>query len=302
MKKIIVGLCVLALSKGVLAQNGESVISASELKASVKPESLPPLPGESEIPKANFKEVADRTLGLTPDQIRSLREMLESRAIAASEEAKPSAKMVNEAVEVSLSPDAPSRTIRVKTGVVTTINILDMTGEPWPVENYIGGHRSVAIDRFDGPKGSMFTINPTAFFVRTNLTLKLKGHNSPIVFEILPGQNEVDYKKDFMLKGLGPNAKVSGSNLPTVDNEALLSLLQGVAPEGSKALKVNTTELKAWRGANGRMYVKTRLSIASPAWISSVRASDGTTAYEMMPAGVILVMWNGEMKSVNIEQ
>ena len=49
------------------------------------------------------------------------------------------------------------------------------------------------------------------------------------------------------------------------------------------------------------MYLRTRNTLLSPSWISVMSSPDGTNAYELTKAPVILVTKNGKMTQLKVE-
>ena len=64
--------------------------------------------------------------------------------------------------------------------------------------------------------------------------------------------------------------------------------------------KVTGGDAKAW--AMGKsLYIRTPLTVVSPAWISKMAGADGhTNAYELPKASVVLAMDNGRLVRLNI--
>lgn len=90
------------------------------------------------------------------------------------------------------------------------------------------------------------------------------------------------------------------TGLPDQANNVLLHILDGVPPDGSQRLVVNGGDALAWL-FNNKMYVRTNLTILSPGWVASMTSADGTHAYEMMKAPVLLVSWHGKVMQLIVE-
>ena len=277
------------------------------------PQGLPPLPGagapgsnveviQDPAPGPNFKEVLDNTLILSPGQIREVRKQANTRMRAAQELPQTPPKRVNTLISASPAPGSTSPVLRLFPGYATSLVISDATGAPWPIDNYSVGHKdNFEVRRLDGSNGSVLSIVPLQYYATSNMIVQLRGLATPITIEFIAGQKEVDFRADLRVQSRGPNAQLSVGGLPQTTNTQLLSVLEGVAPEGSKELRVNSAMAQAWMGKNGRLYLRTSLPVISPSWIGSVRSSDGTSAYEMMPSTSLLVLKDGQIQQVGVE-
>ena len=257
------------------------------------PTELPPLPSD-------FDTAVQRNLGMTPEQIRMLRSMLDDRQRAASEMPNPP-KSVTGSVSVSMSPGSSPPVVRPFYGVSTSLVVLDSTGAPWPVENFSVGNRQLyTVERLDGPGGSTFTISPTQQYGQSNMILKLAGAPTPVVVNLVSGQNVHDARVEARVQGRGPNASVSSASIvPGVDSR-LLSVLDGVPPEGRSINVGGDANSKAWLMPSGRVWLRTHLTVVSPAPIAFVSAADGTRVYELMPAAKVLGMQGDQFVTIDL--
>lgn len=270
--------------------------------APMAPTNLPPLPAGAPSAAPDFEAIMVQTLGLTPEQIRNLRREQEARKKAASETPTTPPKPVTSSVQASASPGSVAPVIRLFTGFSSAITFVDSTGALWPVENYsVGNSGLFEVKRMDGETGSMLTVIPLGSYAQGNMIVYLKGLSAPIAVSFIAGQREVDFRTDVRVQGLGPNAQVSVGGLPASANNALLSLLEGVAPSGAKELRLSGGQGKAWLAKNGRMFLRTSNSVISPGWIGSMRSPDGTNVYEMMPANSIRILREGQIQTIGIE-
>jgi intracellular multiplication protein IcmK len=130
----------------------------------------------------------------------------------------------------------------------------------------------------------------------------LKDHNTPVMITLMPGQQEVDYRVDLRLPNLGPNAAPSITGLPDTGNAQLLNFLDGVPPTSARELQVSGAgdACQAWVMGE-RLYLRTRLTVLSPSWLSTMRSPDGTNVYEMVKAPVILASQRGRVIQFNIK-
>lgn len=256
--------------------------------------------GATDVSQEAFAKTARQMMPLTPEQIKTLRFLFDqSQKAAAADPGDKPPKPTSSSVMVNLSPGSAPPVIRLRAGYVTSLVFLDSTGEPWPIQAYdLGNPKSFNI-RWD-QKGNTLMVQAMDSYQAGNLAVILKDHNTPVMLTLMPGQQEVDYRVDLRLPGLGPNAAPSISGLPDTGNSQLLNFLDGVPPAGSQELVVNGGPCQAWL-AGERLFLRTRLTVLSPSWLSTMRSPDGTNVYEMTKAPVVLASTRGKIVQLNIK-
>lgn len=258
------------------------------------PAALPPIPP--------YQQFVDHNFPASHQQIQDLR-----RTVTGYQEvvAKPVAppKPQTGSITVSLSPGSAPQRIRTYFGNTSSIVVVDSSGAPWPVENYrLGNSAAFQLNRMDGGQGSSFALDANMPFAQSNLLLQLAGSKAPIVLEVVAGQPEYDARLEIRVQGRGPNATAPASTtLPAALDGRMLSILDGVAPTGSKLLDVSYAGAQAWMLPSGRMVVRTPLKIVSPAPTSFVSSADGTHVYEFVPTSELLGMINGDFVNISIK-
>lgn len=258
------------------------------------PSNLPPLPSDFEVG-------VQQTLPMSPEEIRTLRRMLDDRQKAASELPNPP-KSVTGSVSVSMDPGSAPAVVRPFYGVSTSLVLLDSTGAPWPVENFTVGNRGLfMVERLDGAVGSSFVITPQQTYGQSNLILKLVGHPTPVVINLVSGQKIHDARVEARVSGRGPNAQVTSMPLVQGVDSRLMSVLDGVPPQGRKVTISGDRSSLAWMMPNGRLWLRTPLRVVSPAPLSFVSASDGTHVYELAPTATILTMLNNQFVTLQVD-
>lgn len=259
---------------------------------SAPPSALPPLPSDFEL--------AVQQSGFTPKEIRALRSVNDERQRASIEMPNPP-KSVTGSISLSLDPGSTPSIIRPFYGVATSLVILDSTGATWPVENFSVGNQSLfRLDRLDGDAGSSFVIVPLQPYGQSNIILKLKGHPTPVVINLILGQKTHDARVEARVLGRGPNAQINSVALtPGVDSR-LLSVLDGVPPSGRALTVSGDAASKAWVMPDGNIWLRTALTVVSPAPLSFVSSSDGTRVYKLSPSAKVLGMINGQFLTLDL--
>lgn len=256
---------------------------------------------EDEINQKAFGMLKKKLFPLKTEQIINLHKNLNESefALAATPGTPPRPTATSQIV--SLSPGTTPPVIRLAQGFVSSIVFLDSTGAPWPIVSYDLGDPEAFSIQWD-KSGNTLMIQSKKLYTYGNLAIRLEDLNTPVMLTLVPGQKAVDYRVDMRIQGYGPNARSlpTGTGLPSHANNVLLKVLEGVPPNGSNPLRVKGGPAQAWvRG--DRMYVQTRLTILSPGWIATMTSADGTHAYEMMKAPVLLISWHGKVMQLKLE-
>jgi intracellular multiplication protein IcmK len=250
-----------------------------------------------------FQSVSRQALPMTPKQIVHLKQMLAEtqRASATSAEAPP--KPVSTTQIVSLAPGSVPPPIRMQQGFITSIVFVDATGSPWPIESCnVGNPKAFNLLPWQAGSNTLM-IQALSMYTYGNLAVKLQDLATPVMLTLVPGQKEVDYRVDLRIQNIGPNSKGETTNdiLPAGANNILLSVLDGVPPDGAEALDVVGGDCQAWK-LGDKMYLRTRLTVLSPSWIAVMTSSDGTKAYEMARSSDVLVSKYGKAVNLKIQE
>lgn len=263
-------------------------------------------PGSEETPKPKpttlrdqaFKQLLDKISPLTPDQIIEMRKAQDKtqQAVATTPNVPP--RPVSSTLTIDLSPGVTPPVIRLSAGFVSSLVFVDSTGQPWPIADYSLGNPKNFNIQWDKKTNTLFMQSMTTYS-SANLAVRLATLDTPVMLSLVSGQREVDYRVDLQVNGRGPNASapVAGDGLPTA-NPALLTILDGVPPQGSIELEVSCGFGRAWIYKD-KLYFRTKLTVLSPAWSSTVSSADGTRVYELNRTPLILASQNG--KPVKIE-
>ena len=250
--------------------------------------------------KQAFQSVTRSAMPMTPSQIIKLKKMLAvtERASASSGFVPPIPTLSTQVV--NLSPGELPPVIRLQQGFVTSVVFIDDTGAEWPIIGYdLGNPRSFNIQWHH--ETNVLMIQAISKYTYGNLAVKLKGLSTPVMLTLVPGQRVVDYRVDLRIQQQGPNASpVFASHLPKAASNILLKILDGVSPFGAKSIAVTGGDAKAWLKGNV-LYLRTRLAVLSPSWISVMTSPDGTKAYEMEKTPSILVSKYGKPVELRLE-
>lgn len=270
--------------------------------------------GEEAVNDAAFEAAVSGMLPMTPEQIQELIRRIDANQQAAQSPPHNPTPKVNVA-SLSLDPGAPLPEIKVAAGFVTTLTLLDATGQPWPIRDMAyGGNFDISspgtgaeIDLKSDPKlpegaatssmAHVIHITPMARYGKGNLSISMVGLSTPITFRLTSGTDVVHYRFDARIPEYGPNARVplidKGMGLQAADAD-LMQILDGVPPQTAARMNVSGLDRRssAWQ-YNGVVYLRTPLKLLSPGWEASASSADGMTVYQLSEAPVLLLSDNG---------
>lgn len=257
---------------------------------------------KEKVRKQAFDTAIEGIMPLNPEEIRKLYdEFRESREAAETPIAEPEPKIHVETV--SLDPGELPSIVKTSAGHVTTVTILDATGRPWPIQDVsFAGKYEIAVPE-EG--GHVIRVTPLTAHGVGNISMRLVGLVTPITFSLKTGLDVSHYRFDARIPKRGPLAKVpliQEGGLTTVAGSAVLTnVLMGTPPRGATKLRVTGLDgqTSAWKDGN-MMFLRTPLTLLSPAWKSSVTSGDGMNVYEMKQAPAILLSDNGKMVRATI--
>ncbi len=205
---------------------------------------------------------------------------------------------------LSLDPGQIPDVIDVAMGTVTTVSIVDVTGQPWPVLDMTWAGEFDIIKPSAGE--NIFRITPTTHFAKGNMSIRLVGLQTPVVIGLNTRRDRVYYRLDLRIPEYGPkaNAPLINSSLSiTAGSATLASVLDGLPPESAEKLVVTGADrrTKAYK-VDGMVYVRTPLTLLSPGWNSSVKSGDGMNVYELNSAPILLLSDGGKMVRASLTE
>lgn len=251
---------------------------------------------ELEHNEKSFKRASGGLLPLSPDQIRDFMRRMENTDSAAVAPSQGPPKVQTRITTLSLDPGTDPPQIELASGFVTTITIVDATGEPWPILDVgVGGSFEVSPTQAGSHIVRIMPLNRVGV---GNLSVVLKDLTTPVIFRLASGGPSVDLRYDARIPKYGPGAKPPLINRPRLEagNETIMLLLANAPPNTAKRIKISGLDSRtmAW-SISDHMFVRTPLTLLSPAWDASVSSTDGMTVYEIQDAPVLLMSDNGAL-------
>lgn len=254
---------------------------------------------EGDFRKSAFDQALKELLPLGPAEIRELLERFDRTKESTQLPVYPYPRPESIVQNVVLDPGAPPLVVKLSFGYVTTLSILDSSGSPWPIDDmsWVGDFQ--IMHESPEERTNLIRISPESEFAHGNISIRLAGLSAPVVMTFETNRDVVYYRMDAVIPGNGPNASVPlidpGIKLSAGDPDMSVAL-SGVVPDGARKLNVSGVDGRTSAYIyNGLTYVRTPLTLLSPAWDSSVSSADGTKIYALEETPVVLLSDKGRM-------
>lgn len=252
-----------------------------------------------------FDAALNGMMPMSPEQIRALLDKYKVTREASEERIGGAPKPEITVQTVSLEPGMAPPTIKLSPGHVTSLTMMDMTGQPWPVQDVSWGGNFEIISPGEG--GHVIRISPMGATEVGNLSVMLVGLKTPVTFELETQLDVVQYRFDARIPEYGPLAAPpiieQTVSITAGTDKTLTQVLDGVPPAGTEKLSINGVDARtAVYRAGGTMYLRTPLTLLSPGWSASVKSADGMTVYVVNNSPVFLLSDRGKMVRAVVEQ
>lgn len=261
---------------------------------------------QQEITQEAYDAALTGTFPLSPEQIRELLKRYDKTQEAVETPVYDTPKPEITVQNISLDPGIIPPVIKTAVGNVTTINMLDATGSPWPVQDVTWAGDFEVVEPEEG--GHVVRITPMEHFARGNIVIRLLTLKTPLTLTLETSRDTVQYRVDARIPEYGPFAAaplISGGGKSTMvaGSPDLTNLLDGVMPGGMEKLSVGGVDGRTTAySMNGTTYVRTPLTLMSPAWHSSVSSADGMNVYALTNAPVLLLSDGGEFMRATLSE
>ncbi|XAI97061.1 hypothetical protein [Dolichospermum phage Dfl-JY45] len=322
---VLMALPIVACAASATAQDAVPMPAPEVAQAEAAPPvETPPVTASQDTAGAAWLEALQTQYPLSPGQVKELRARDSAVSEAAMSRPTPAAAR-SDIISVSLEPGASSPVIELLHGFATSIEVLDATGQPWPVSvptigdaeafsvNVVGASLSeeVAQAGVSTPAGigSVITLAPLRKFAATNLIVVLQNQSRPIsvVLKAVEPTATTEFRDrvTISVQGVGPYAKsVSARGYEHLDaGEDLRSALIGRPPRGD-AKEILAADLpaglRAWRAGN-TLWIRTNATLISPAHEASV-AGGAHRAYRLRYLPVVVMSEAGTLKEINLQE
>lgn len=249
-----------------------------------------------------FEAAADGMFPLSTHEIREILRRYDEtrRAVETPHYDLPSPEVKVE--NISLDPGVTPPIINTAVGHVTTLTMLDVTGAPWPIQDVSWAGDFEVVEPEEG--GHIIRITPMANFAYGNISMRLLTLKTPITFTLRTARDMVQYRLDARIPEYGPMATapiIQGTNHTVAGDKVLTQILDGRTPDGAERLDVSGVDGRTTAIVmGGTTYLRTPLTLLSPAWDSSVKSADGMNVYAMAETPVVLLSDAGTFRRATL--
>lgn len=248
-----------------------------------------------EIRREAFDAAITGLFPLNPDNIKDLLKEYDKtkRAVEEPVHGIPTPRVNVETV--SLDPGVTPMIVHTAIGHITTVNILDVTGAPWPIQDISWAGDFEVIEPEEG--GHVIRITPMALTAYGNMSIRLLTLKTPVTIMLKTGTDEVQYRVDARIPEFGPFAQtpiIDGGSELVAGNALIMSVLDGAPPDTAEKLAVSGVDGRTTAYKIGSStYVRTPLTLLSPGWNHSVSSADGMNVYALADTPVLLLSDKG---------
>ncbi len=287
--------CTTAMNNQVAAQGSGSIFGFdNDADLDKSTEEL-----ESSFRKEAFDKALKTLMPLNPDEIRTLLEHFDRTVESTQLPVHPYPRPEFAVKNISLDPGEPPQVVKMSFGYVTTISMLDASGQPWPIEDISWVGDFLVEESNVHETTHMLRVSPESKFAHGNISMRLVGLNAPVIMTFETNRDVVHYRFDAIIPQDGPGAEAPlidpGITLASGDPDMSIAL-SGVVPFDAEVLDVSGVDGRTTAyNYNGLTYVRTPLTLLSPGWESSVTSADGTKVYALEETPVILLSDRGRM-------
>ncbi len=253
---------------------------------------------DAKVRKEVFQAATERLMPLKPTEIRRTLELYDETKQASVTPIYPTPEPESSFKTISLDPGTKPLVVKTAIGNVTTLSIVDITGQPWPIQDltWAGDFQ------IEQPESGahMLRITPTSEFAKGNISMRLVGLNPPVIFTLSAERQSVHVRLDVQIPEVGPKGVLPPMEVPVstkAGDDFMTSVLVGVVKgKDTTQLKVEGIDGRTTAYSQGGMvYVRTPYTMLSPAWVKSVQSGDGTKVYALNSTPVILLSDKGKM-------
>lgn len=254
-----------------------------------------------------FDAALDSLLPLKPAEIRKLLEHFDRTQESVEVPIYPNPKPVVAVETLSLDPGSAPAVVYVASGNVTTLNFLDISGAPWPIEDISWAGNFEVIESSAAEGSHILRISPSTEFAQGNMSIRMLELKTPIIISLETSRDTVHYRFDAIVPKYGPMGKTplikSGLTISAGGKEDISAVMEGVPSAGTTRLNVSGVDGRTTAYAKGdKVYVRTPLSLLSPGWSSSVTSADGMNVYEIDSSPVLILSEGGQMVRVRLSE
>lgn len=138
----------------------------------------------------------------------------------------------------------------------TSIEFVDVTGEPWPVREYLARDPFIMVKHSKAGAGNALWVSAEKNFGQAVISVFLKDLPTAISVLVKADNEQFNKTKTIKIMRLGVNSKINRSNVQMAEeagqevDEFMMSASHGIRPYGYTTLVTSNENVHAWSNAN----------------------------------------------------
>lgn len=250
-----------------------------------------------------FEALMEEMYPTTPEQLKQIQQKEKEFNNVIYDNKEPEA--LTDIIQVSTKPGAKPVHIFVAPFHTSTINVIDSTGQPWPITTVMyGNDADYKITKVDGHKfANIIRIDPEREVGTTNINLSLADLATTVTVTLKNNTDKYHPSPILQIDKEGPQAKpLPVFSIDNVSSDAVLkNIVLGLAPDDFERLKTSDPEVEAWRH-EGNLYIRTSYNPSSPLPRGIHHGPGDYAAYRMSDIPVLVMTTeDGYEKKVTLE-
>jgi len=205
-----------------------------------------------------FEAILEEMYPATANQLRKIKAKEQEQTNVEYENINPAP--LTGIIPVATKPGAMPSTILVAPQHATTLNIIDSTGQPWPISAVMFGNPGqYAVGKVEAHKFlNIVKIVPKRQVGSTNINISLVGLSTTVTVKMVNSVEQYHPNPIIQIDREGPQAKP----LPVFkvtnvkDDTVLKNIVLGIAPESFEKLVTSDINVEAWKN-DGSIYIRT---------------------------------------------
>jgi len=231
-----------------------------------------------------FEEALRMLVPITPEQIVTYDRLMQALKESLGKREPPTASTAS--IPVTTQTGVPPQTILMSDDYITTLSLLDSTGEPWPITSAQAGTGQFVDVKVPEQPGNIIVLTPLRQYAQTNLVVLLRGHHVPISLTLKNDRDAAYYSANLIMDQPGPMAVVVEEAPPATPNEnkIMRAIIDGLGPTtpGVKQVEITGATNTTAFVHEGDFYLRTPLTLQFPAQTATIRS--GSMRVYQLPA------------------
>ncbi len=255
---------------------------------------------------------------ISPDEIKKFKRKFSNVERAIYNEPEPS--LVSRSLPVSLLPGDKIQRLCLVPGFVSTLTIVDSTGEPWPIKQKSNPNEpAFKVTRPKGGELNLLNISALSNSRTANIAVTVQGEDTPIHILLTSRKKEckeknkvnknirlMDVSRTLLVQKAGPRAKPIrvGKSIGAATDDVIYSVLNQTPPDDAISLGFNDHKqsifLIGWEIQNN-YYILSSEDLTWPAF-SQVSMQGELTAYRIAPVDMLMISVDGKPISIGVNR